>query len=127
MDRDQLANEGKIKYKKKFIQEATEETLERIATEYEMQQLDEANGQLTDILVKKFSEFMGKMELLKDSCKLEKDLSKNELLPRDVKQIVGYITPYISLIGVISGGITVGGHVVEKKMSSTHDCEEASD
>ena len=60
MDRDQLiqlANEGKIKYKKKFIQEASQETLERISNEYEMQQLDEANGQLADILVKKFSEF----------------------------------------------------------------------
>ena len=65
------------------------------------------------------------MELIKDSCKLEKDLSKNELLRRDIKQIVGYITLYIPLMGVISGGITVGGHVVEKKMSSTDDCEEA--
>ena len=60
MDRDeliQLSAEGKIKYKKKFLQEADEETIEKICIEYAAQQLDEANGQLADILVSKFSEW----------------------------------------------------------------------
>ena len=104
MDREQLkyfSNEEKIKYKKKFIQEADEETLERISIEYEMQMLDEANGQLANILLTKFSELMEKMELVKDCLKLEDDLSKNELLHRDIEQVVSYITPYVPLIGLI--------------------------
>ena len=79
--------------------------------------MDEANGQLADIIVSKFSELLEQMELIENSGDLEKDLSKNELLKRDIETIVGHITPYISMIGVISGGITVGGHVVSKKMS----------
>ena len=64
MDRDQLIQlsaEGKSKYKKKYLQEADEETIERIIEEYEAQQLDEANEQLANVLVYKFSEFMEKL------------------------------------------------------------------
>ena len=116
MNRDELihlSTEGKIKYKKKFLKEADEETIEKICQEYATQQLDEANGQLADILVAKFSEIMEQM--VKSKCELEKDLAKNELLKNDVKKIVGYITPFIPYIGIISGGITVGGHVFNKK------------
>ena len=61
MNRDeliQLSAEGKIKYKKKFLQEADEETIEKICAEYDAQQFDEANGQLADILGTQFSELM---------------------------------------------------------------------
>ena len=87
------------------------------------QQLDEANGQLADILVSKFSELMEQLELVKSKCELEKDLTKNELLRKDIKKIVGYITPFVPFIGIISGGITVGGHVISKKTEGTERCE----
>ena len=64
-----------------------------------------------------FSELMEKLELIEDKCELEEDLAKNELLKNDVKKILGFITPFVPFIGIISGGITVGGHVVSKKMS----------
>ena len=54
MNRDeliQLSSEGKIKYKKKFLIDCDEETIERIIEEYEAQQLDEANEQLSEILI----------------------------------------------------------------------------
>ena len=120
MNRDeliQLSVEGKIKYKKKFLKEADEETIEKICAEYDAQQFDEANGQLADIFVTKFSEQLEQLELVKSKCELEKDLSKNELVKKDIKKIVGYITPFVPFIGIISGGIIVGGHVISKKMS----------
>ena len=89
MDRDeliQLSSEGKIKHKKKFLQEADEETIEKICSEYSAKQLDEANGQLADILVTKFSELMEQLELVKNKCELEKDLNKNDRLKKDVKK-----------------------------------------
>ena len=48
---------------------------------------------------------------------LEKDLAKNELFKRDVKRIIGYSTPYVPMVGLISGGITVGAHVADKKLN----------
>ena len=126
MERDeliQLSAEGKIRYKKKFLQEADDETMEKICTEYAAQQLDEANGQLADILVAKLSELMEQLELVKSKCELEKDLTKNKLLKRDIKKIVGYITPFVPFIGIISGGITVGGHVISKKTGRSEGTE----
>ena len=59
---------------------------------------------------------MHAMDLVRDQSKLENDLSKNDLLQKDIKKIVSYVTPYIPLIGIISGGVTVGSHVIEKNM-----------
>ena len=73
MERDeliQLSAEGKIKYKKNFLQEADEETIGKIFQEFAAQQFDEANGQLADILVAKFSELMEKLEMVKSKYEL---------------------------------------------------------
>ena len=119
----QLSAEGKIKYKKKFLKEADKETIERICIEYAAKQLDETNGQLADILVAQFSEMMEQLELVRNKTELEKDLTKNELVRKDIKKIVGYITPFVPYIGLISGGITVGGHVISKKTGGTEQSE----
>ena len=121
MNRDeliQLATEKKIKYRKKFLKEANDETIEKICAEYAAQQLDEVNEKLVEVLVEKFSELLIKLEMVKDDCNLECDLNKNKILKKDLKTIVGYVTPYIPFVGLISGGITVGGHVVNKKVFS---------
>ena len=61
---------------------------------------------------------MNNLELVKDNESLEKDLAKNELFKQDVEKIIGYLTPYIPMVGLISGGITVGAHVADKKLNS---------
>ena len=61
---------------------------------------------------------MDNLELVKDNESLEKDLTKNELFKRDVKKIIGYLTPYILMVGLISGGVTIGAHVTDKKLNS---------
>ena len=127
MNRDeliQLATEKKIKYRKNFLKEADDETIEKICREYEAQQLDEVNEQLVSILIEKFSDLMTKLEMVKKDCNLEDDLTKNKILKKDLKTIAGYVTPYVPFVGLISGGITVGGHVVNKKVFSKEPEEE---
>ena len=60
---------------------------------------------------------MMKLDLVKDNVSLEDDLGKNELFKRDVKRIIGYLTPYVPLVGLVFGGITVGAHVADKKLN----------
>ena len=60
---------------------------------------------------------MMKLDLVKDNVSLEDDLRKNGLFKRDVKRIIGYLTPYVPLVGLVSGGITVGAHVADKKLN----------
>ena len=60
---------------------------------------------------------MANLEWFKDDVSLEKDLSGNELFKKDVKKIVGYLTPYIAMAGLILGGITLATHVADKKVN----------
>ena len=64
-----LSAEKKIKHKKKFLQEASEEFLQGILKEYEAQQLEETNAQLSLVLTKKFSDLMLLWNLSKTSTK----------------------------------------------------------
>ena len=107
----------KIKHTSKYIENATEETLKKIYDEYQRQELDEVNDKVTGVLITKISELMMKLDLVKDNVSLEDDLGKNELFKRDVKRMIGYLTPYVRLVGLVSGGITVGAHVADKKLN----------
>ena len=112
-----LVAEKKIKHTSKYIENATEETLKKIYDDYKRQELDEVNDKVTGVLITKISELMMKLDLVKDNVSLEDDLGKNELFKRDVKMIVGYLTPYVPLVGLVSGVITVGAHVADKKLN----------
>ena len=114
----QLVAEKKIKHTAKYIENTTDETLKKIYEEYQRQELDEVNGQVTSPIISKISELMDNLELVKDNESLEKDLAKNELFKRDVKKIIGYLTPYIPMVGLISGGVTISAHVADKKLNS---------
>ena len=112
-----LVAEKKIKHTAKYIENATEETLKKIYEDYQSKELDEVNDKVTGVLITKLSELMMKLDLVKDNVSLEDDLGKNELFKRDVKRIIGYLTPYVPLVGLASGGITVGAHVSDKKLN----------
>ena len=60
---------------------------------------------------------MESLEWVKDNESLGNDLSKNELFKRDVKKIIGYLTPYIPMVGLVSGGVMIGAHVADKKLN----------
>ena len=60
---------------------------------------------------------MDNLSWVKDNVSLEKDLSGNELFKKDVKKIIGYLTPYIPMVGLISGGVAIGAHVADKKLN----------
>ena len=110
-----LVSEGKIKQTAKSIEKAPDEILEKIYKNYLAKQLDETNEHIADTLIKQLSELMTSLELVDDGESLEKDLESNELLKRDVKNILSYITPYIPLIGLVCGGICLGKHVMKRK------------
>ena len=73
------------------------------------------NEQITGMLITKFSELMKSLDSVKDNVLLENDLANNELLKRDLKRVIGIVTPYIPHVGLLSEGVTVGAYVVEKR------------
>ena len=130
MNRDeliQLSDEGKIKYKKKFLKEADDATIEKISKEYVAKQLDATNERVADIIIEKFSDLLAQTEMVDNECDLKKELSKNKMFRNDLKNFVGCVTPYVPYIGLISGLLTVGGFIVYKKFKTPEEAEADED
>ncbi|CAB3981819.1 Hypothetical predicted protein [Paramuricea clavata] len=83
-----------------------ENVLKLVDADYERQRLENTNRQLADVIITKFSELMEALDAVKDADGMKKELEGNDLLKKDIKNLVSYVTPYIALIGILSGGIT---------------------
>ena len=74
---------------------------------------------------------MGGLDAIESSEELDKELRRDKLLRRDVKSIIERFTPFLPFLGIISGGVTVGKHVIKHKgvgvgseASETKDTED---
>ena len=70
--------------------------------------MDKNNSILTDVLITKFSELMGMLNTVSSGELLAAELRSDELLKRYIKKVVGFISPFIPFVGVITGGATTG-------------------
>ncbi len=110
-----LAEKHEIKHSVAYIKKASHSALEKIKGEYEGKQLEEINEYLTEILMGKLSEFMEGVNMIDDAKSMEEELVHNKMVKRDRKNILGYVTPYIPLIGLVCGVSIVGKHMYNRK------------
>ena len=126
-----LAGERKIRHTIKYVEKASDETVEKIYKDSLAKQLDETNEHVTDTLIKQLSELMTSLELVNvdDRESFKKDLGGNELFKRDVKNALSYVTPYIPFVGLVCGGICIAKYVMKNKRSEEpkKDSEEPKD
>ena len=108
-----LVAKGKIKQTAKYVEKASDETVEKIYKNNLTKQLDETNEHIADTLIKQLSELMTSLELVDDGKSLEKELENNELF--NIKNILCYITPYIPFVGLVCGGICLGKQVMKRR------------
>ena len=113
-----LAEKGEIKHSVAYIKKASQSALEKIKSEYERKQLEETNEYITETLMEKLSEFMEAADMIDDAKDMEEELVRNKMVKRDLKNMLGYITPYIPLIGLVCGVTIVGKHMYNKKSDS---------
>ena len=110
-----LAEKHEIKHSTAYIKKASHSALEKIKGEYERKQLEETNEFLTETLMGKLSEFMEEVNMIDDAKSMEEELTHNKMVKRDLKNILGYVTPYIPLIGLVCGVSIVGKHMYNRK------------
>ena len=110
-----LGEKHEIKHSVAYIKEASHSALEKIKGEYERKQLEETNKYLSETVMGKLSEFMEGVNMIDDAKKMEEELLHNKMVKRDLKNILGYVTPYIPLIGLVCGISIVGKHVYNRK------------
>ena len=115
-----LSEDGEIPQSVAQLKTVSGKQVLRIYVKYERQQAEKANVFLTDLLISKFADLLGRLDAIESSDELEKDLGKDKLLRRDVKLLVERVTPFLPYLGLLSGGITVGKHVVKKKYTGNN-------
>ena len=118
-----LVAEGKVKQTNKYIEKASDETLEKIYKNYFAKQMDETNEYVADTLIKQFSELATFLELVEDAGSLRQELENNKLFKRDIKGLLGCVTPYIPHIGLACGGICLVKYVMRKRQPKEEDNE----
>ena len=69
------------------------------------------------MVISKFSDLLGGLDAIESSKEFDKELKNDKLLIRDVKKIVERFMPFLPFLGIISGGVTVGKHVIKHKSS----------
>ena len=119
-----LAEKGEIKQGVAYIKKASHSALEKIKGNYERKQLEETNDYLSETLMEKLSEFMEATNMIDDAKSMEEELVHNKMVKRDLKNILGHITPYIPLIGLVCGVTIVGKHVYNKKPAEPEPTEK---
>ena len=119
-----LAEKHEIKHSVNYIKKASQSALEKIKEDYERKQLEETNEYLSETLMGKLSEFMESADMIDDAKSLEEELARNKMVKRDLKNILGHITPYIPLIGLVCGATIVGKHVYNKKPTEPEPAEK---
>ena len=110
-----LAEKHEIKHSVTYIKKASHSASEKIEGEYERKQFQETNEYLSETLMGKLSEFVEGANMIDDAKSMEEELLHNKMIKRDLKNIIGYVTPYIPLIGLVCGVFIVGKHVLNRK------------
>ena len=111
----QLAEAGEIPQSVKCIEKANNKVVKKIYAKHQMKEQDKNNAVLTDVLITKFSELMGMLNTVPSGELLAAELREDKLLQRDIKKVVEFISPFIPFIGVITGGATLGKHVMQQQ------------
>ena len=118
-----LSELGAIKQKVKFLKECPEETLRAILQKYEADQLRETNEFITKKIMDNASSFLCWIELVKSKFEIDlsNELLENTLLKKDIEKVVSNISPYLPLLGLISGGVSVGKFAVKSRLEGEED------
>ena len=113
-----LAEKGEIKQSVAYIKKASQGALEKIKGDYERKQLEETNEYISETLMGKLSELMEATNMIDDAKSMEEELVHNKMVKRDLKNILGHITPYIPRIGLVYGVTIVWKHMLTENLLS---------
>ena len=122
-----LSKKGEIKQSEKFIQKASQETLEKIKKDYDIKQLDATNDYISEKLISNFSEIMEQLNFVGDSKEMEEELEKSSIFKKEIKSLIGNVTPFIPFIGLFCGGVIIAKHILNKRYNDGMQTEQTED
>ena len=119
----QLAEAGEISQSVKYIKKASDKVISKLHVEYLMIEQDKNNTILSDVLITKFSELMGMLQTVPSGDLLAAELKEDKLLQGNIKTAVSFISPFIPFVGLVTGGATLGKHMMRQRNEASGENE----
>ena len=125
----QLSEIGEVSQSVKYIKKASDKVICKLYAEYIYKEQDKTNAVLADTLIVKFADLLEMLNTVPSAKDLALELKEDKLLQGNVKTAINFIAPFIPFIGLVTGGATVGKHVMRKqnKQSETSETSETSE
>ena len=111
----QLSEVGEVSQSVKYIKKASDKVICKLYAEYLYREQDKTNAVLADTLIVKFADLLEMLNTVPSAKDLALELKEDKLLQGNVKTAITFIAPFIPFIGLVTGGATVGKHVMKKQ------------
>ena len=111
----QLSEIGEVSQSVKYIKKASDKVICKLYAEYIYKEQDKTNAVLADTLIVKFADLLEMLDTVPSAKDLALELKEDKLLQGNVKTAITFIAPFIPFIGLVTGGATVGKHVMKKQ------------
>ena len=121
----QLSEAGEVSQSVNYIEKASDVVICKLYANYVYREQEKTNTVLADTLIVKFADLLEMLETVPSAKDLADELKEDKLLHGNVKTAITFITPFIPFIGLVTGGATVGKHVMRKKDGAS-EASEAS-
>ena len=110
----QLSEVGEISQSVKYIKKASDKVICKLYAEYLYREQDKTNAVLADTVIVKFADLLEMLNTVPSAKDLAVELREDKLLQGNIKTAITFIAPFIPFIGLVTGGATVGKHVMRK-------------
>ena len=111
----QLSEIGEVSQSVKYIKKASDKVICKLYAEYIYKEQDKTNAVLAETLIVKFADLLEMLNTVPSAKDLALELKEDKLLKGNVKTVINFIAPFIPFIGLVTGGATVGKHVMKKQ------------
>ena len=111
----QLSEIGEVSQSVKYIKKASDKVICKLYAEYLYREQDKTNAVLADTIIVKFADLLEMLNTVPSAKDLAAELKEDKLLQGNVKTAINFIAPFVPFIGLVTGGATVGKHVMKKR------------
>ena len=111
----QLSEAGEVSQSLGYIKKASDIVICKLYANYVYREQEKTNAVLAETLIVKFADLLEMLEKVPSAKDLAIELKEDKLLQGNVKAAINLISPFIPFIGIVTGGATVGKHVMRKQ------------
>ena len=123
----QLSEIGEVSQSVKYIKKASDKVICKLYAEYLYREQDKTNAVLADTIIVKFADLLEMLNTVPSAKDLAMELKEDKLLQGNVKSAITFIAPFIPFIGLVTGGATVGKHVMKKRNEQSDQSQPEED